>query len=49
MDVHFTCYGCPLASMGVLTPIVEYNSPPMAVRTSTYFYYAYPNTVQAHI
>ena len=30
MCVHFTCYGCPAASMGVLTPIVEYNSPPMA-------------------
>ena len=29
MGVRFTCYGCPPASMGVLTPTVEYNSPPM--------------------
>ena len=29
MGVHFACYGCPPASMGVLTPIVKYNSPPM--------------------
>ena len=31
MGVRFTCYGCPPASVGVLTPTVEYNSPPMTV------------------
>ena len=29
MGVRCTCCGCPPASVGVLTPIVEYNSPPM--------------------
>ena len=31
MGVRFTCCGCPPASVGVLTPTVEYNSPPMLV------------------
>ena len=30
MDVRLIWYGCPPASMGVSTPTVEYNSPPMA-------------------
>ena len=31
MGVRFTCYGCRPASVGVLTPTIEYNSPPMMV------------------
>ena len=29
MGVRLIWYGCPPASMGVSTPTVEYNSPPM--------------------
>ena len=31
MGVRLIWYGCPPASMGVSTPTVEYNSPPMTV------------------
>ena len=35
MGVRLTWYGCPPASMGVSTPTVEYNSPPMPGRLDT--------------
>ena len=34
MGVRLIWYGCPPASMGVWTPTVEYNSPPMTLTTS---------------
>ena len=34
MGVRLIWYGCPPASMGVSTPTVEYNSPPMRINLS---------------